>query len=622
MHRNKGGQMSKLNSCRGSDGWWATHGIALALAALGIAGAPAPAAAQLAAVSANPLAIASYSKGTAAAWDPVNQVYLVVGGRAAGTPLPLYGVFVAANGSPVTAPFQINTPGLHADFPRVVYSPDVSNGAGGFGGFLVTWNGGLIPISVHARVVAYPNRLVTGEMTIPGDSNIETGPAVAYSPASIRFLVVWKAGSAHAVYGAFLGTAGQLLAGPFLISEQATGARDPNLAWNPYSNEFGVVYTGWGPSGATTTFARVTPSGAVWRNTFNFAAATYTTDIALNSATGRYIAVWSQIGSGTMGAEITPGGDVIARGLVSSATGTYDGLGLSYNSNSGTFLLVGQGPSADIWGAELNSRGARTSADAPITSAGGPTGSFYPRAAARANAPHWNVTFSHNFTATRNQVIATFSSGGGPAGSLGSVPGGGGSTGGCPGTAPFPGAVCVNGGWVPGAGGGGTSGCPGTAPFPGAVCVNGGWVPGAGGGGTTGCPGTAPFPGAVCVNGGWVPGAGGGGSTGGCLGTAPFPGAVCVNGGWVPGSGGSTGGCTTPDPFTAIGGGTCVNGGWIPRGSASTGGSVGCVGTAPFPGAICVNGGWIPGNISCTGPDPFIAMGGGKCVNGGWVPLR
>lgn len=588
----------------------------------------APALAQLGRIGTNPLLLTTGMRGTDSAYDPVNGVYLVVGAYGA-----TWGAFASTSGD-VLSTFRINGAGGFAHFARVAYSPHVSNGAGGLGGFLVTWHEGSGGDNfVHTRIVAYPNGPVSGITAIPSPATWwESGAAVAYSSSSQTFFTVFRTAD-YRIWGARLNTSGGVLSSA-QISPGAT-FRDPNVAWNPYTNEFGVAYTGWGSSGASTTFTLVGAAGNVIRhNTFAFAGATYIGDIAFNAATNRYVAVWSQ--GPTHGAEITANGDVLAAGLVSSTTGSYDGLGISYNPASGTFLLVGHGPSYDIWAAELNTRGARTSGDTNITSAGGPVGSFYPRASARTNAPHWNVSFAHNFASMRDQIVTTSSSGGGPAGSLGTV------------STPTP--------TGPGSGGGSTGGCPGTAPFPGAVCVNGGWVPGTtsgGSGSTGGCPGTAPFPGAVCVNGGWVPGtaSGGSGSTGGCLGTAPFPGAVCVNGGWIPGTtsggSGSTGGCTTPDPFAAIGGGTCVNGGWIPGGSSnscttpppgagwtcvnggwrppdhSSGGST-CTTASPGTGWACVNGGWLPPDRAvsggCTTPDPFVAMGGGVCINGGWTP--
>jgi glucose/arabinose dehydrogenase len=127
------------------------------------------------------------------------------------------------------------------------------------------------------------------------------------------------------------------------------------------------------------------------------------------------------------------------------------------------------------------------------------------------------------------------------------------------------------------------------------------------------------------------------------------------------------GGCTTPDPFVAIGGGVCVGGGWVPAGHPAAGGSAPTPGggtpppsgppspppapsvcTTPRPSSdwVCVSGGWLPpghplaagGGSSpppppapapgpspappgtCAIPDPFVAIGGGVCVSGGWVP--
>jgi endonuclease/exonuclease/phosphatase family metal-dependent hydrolase len=113
-------------------------------------------------------------------------------------------------------------------------------------------------------------------------------------------------------------------------------------------------------------------------------------------------------------------------------------------------------------------------------------------------------------------------------------------------------------------------------------------------------------------------------------------------------------GCTTPDPFTALGGGTCYNGGWfppgmpIPRGPGATtpppapAAPAACTTPDPFAalgGGTCYKGGWFPPGMAiprgpgatpqapapaapsaCTTPDPFAALGGGTCYKGGWFP--
>jgi Bacterial Ig domain len=87
---------------------------------------------------------------------------------------------------------------------------------------------------------------------------------------------------------------------------------------------------------------------------------------------------------------------------------------------------------------------------------------------------------------------------------------------------------------------------------------------------------------------------------------------------------GSTGGCKTPDPFTALGGGTCVNGNWLPPGmdSSSHPSSSGSTGTTGSTGSSSSSSPSSPSSSSggCTTPDPFSALGGGTCANGNWLP--
>jgi hypothetical protein len=130
-----------------------------------------------------------------------------------------------------------------------------------------------------------------------------------------------------------------------------------------------------------------------------------------------------------------------------------------------------------------------------------------------------------------------------------------------------------------------------------------------------------------------------------------FGGGVCFDGGWLPPGVPAPGttityldGCSTPDPFLAIGGGRCVNGGWFPPSAPSpppapspTPTPGGCTTPDPFValgGGTCVNGGWYPPGMGapvptpplppvpggCLTPDPFVAFGGGRCINGGWYP--
>jgi len=114
----------------------------------------------------------------------------------------------------------------------------------------------------------------------------------------------------------------------------------------------------------------------------------------------------------------------------------------------------------------------------------------------------------------------------------------------------------------------------------------------------------------------------------GCTTPDPFValgGGTCYKGGWfppgmaIPRGGGATtpspapaapSACTTPDPFAALGGGTCYKGGWFPPGMAIPRGG-GATTPSPAPAAA---------PSACATPDPFAALGGGTCYNGGWFP--
>jgi glucose/arabinose dehydrogenase len=135
---------------------------------------------------------------------------------------------------------------------------------------------------------------------------------------------------------------------------------------------------------------------------------------------------------------------------------------------------------------------------------------------------------------------------------------------------------------------------------------------------TSSCVGSDPFAamgGGTCYNGGWLP-------PGAYVPPAPpatppptpspTPTPVTPPSTPTPPSSAS---CTTPDPFASMGGGTCWNGGWLPPGIAPPAAPP----TAP-PSEPPTAPPTTPPSGGCTTPDPFLAMGGGTCRNGGWLP--
>ncbi len=455
-------------------------------------------------------------------------------------------------------------------------------------------------------------RVSAGEQ---GGSYQESGPPVAYSGTSHKFLVAWRT-QGYGILARFIGTNGVPLGSDFAL-ENPGGSRDPGLAWNPATDEFGLITTGFTSTNAYAAFRRVRASdGAVSaRTTFGVAGGTFATDIAVNSA-NQYIVVWA-LHPGTMSATFNQAGSLLGSRLVNGHIGYDQAMGLAYNAASGTFLAVSNMSSTlEVGAVEMNATGVPDSGLLTATN-GAAHGTFYPRVASSGNV--WDIVYSRDFAGPTDQIIKTTSTGGGTSGTTtGTTSGGGGST--CTTVQPGANWVCVNGGWIPGTTGGTTSGgCTTASPGTGWTCVNGGWVPPTttGGGSTSTCTSMKPGANWVCVNGGWIPG--GTSTTSGCTTSSPGTGWTCVNGGWIPPTttgGGSTSTCTSMKPGANW---VCVNGGWIP-GTTTTSS---CTTASPGTGWTCVNGGWLPPTTSDTSGSTCKTVKPGTnwtCVNGGWIP--
>ena len=519
-------------------------------------------------------------RGNDSAYDPVHDVFLVVG-----TEGPVWGVFTNHNGLPVAAPFLIRAASSPAtQSPRVAFSPDITSPVGGFGGFVVTWQQADTPASasVRTRAVAYPAGPLGGEHVIAASgAAASVGAVIAYSPSSGTFLVAWQtccdAGASVlvrnvALDGQGLGSASQVNVGI---------GRYPGIAWNSVSNEFGVSVAAENAGVPLLEFNRISPSGGLLgQRVFSAPGFPMTTSLSVNPVTGNYlVASVDALSESTFGTEISSAGDALASGLISSTIGRTGQLGVAYGPVSGTFLLVTEFKDADNVGViELNRHGAPLST-AALVLAPNTTGSwtFLPRVSSHSTVPLFLVSASRDSVAIVDQVVATSSTVGGSDTTLGpaltsaSIP-----------SPPSP----------PSAPSPSVSTCSSPDPFTtlgGGTCVNGGWLP----------PGAAPPT---------------------SSGSTPAP--PSTSAGSSTGSSQSTSNpsaCATPDPFAAMGGGGCYNGGWLPPGMVPPSG--GTTTAAPSaPPATTTPAPSSPG--ICTTPDPFRSLTGmvGVCINGGWIP--
>ena len=150
----------------------------------------------------------------------------------------LYGQFVDVNGNLVGAEFRISmTSAGHAEYNPATVGYDSETGR-----YLVAWDR---DETVYVRVLAPNGVPLTGETPISAvQDDIET-EAIAYSPVSHEYLVVWKAFSNGRVYaqrlnqdGVQVGPDDQIVGGsPTLTVDDAV-----DVAYNATSLEYMVVF--------------------------------------------------------------------------------------------------------------------------------------------------------------------------------------------------------------------------------------------------------------------------------------------------------------------------------------------------------------------------------------------
>jgi hypothetical protein len=371
--------------------------------------------AQIAAVGPT-VAVATFVvRGTDAAHDPRTNSYLMVGAQGR-----VVGVCVSASGQPVSGAFDIKPPSpAFGAFPRAAYSPHLNNGAGGF---LVVWTqegGGTVLL--HARVVSCSGPTGADQViSAPLTSWIDIGvAALAYSETSQQFLVAWKTQVNPALVVRLVDLNGAPVSG--IVQVSAGFGRDPGVAWNPNTNEFGVSFSGETPTNVYSAFVKVPASNpaAFSRTTFNVLPAalrTTITDLAFNSDTNRYLMSWFEISTGAYAkvAEFDANGNLVSQNIASVRVGSYDALSLSFNPVSHTSLLVGVDRATDhVLGAELNANGQRITPIEPRINTS-PAPARYTRVATSMTTATWNANWSIGFAAIASQIVATGGAGGGP----------------------------------------------------------------------------------------------------------------------------------------------------------------------------------------------------------------
>jgi len=303
----------------------------------------------------------------AVAWNQTADEYLVVWQdwrNAATTGADIYGRRVGTDGIPIGPDIRITGPGatLNQNAPAVAWNQGTNE-------YLVVWedwrDSATRGSDIYGRRVAADGKPIGNERRLCGP-NATAGdytPAVAWSQASNRYVVVWQDGRNFAsrimdIYARQVGADGKPIGGDRRISGRNALAdeHEPAIAWNGAADEFLVVWRdGRNPATAYDIYGRrvgpdAKPIGGERRVSSRRAdAADQHPAVAWNAADDEYLVVWQDgrnaatrswdIYGRRVGADGRPqGGDRRISG--SRATADEQMPAIAYGQTSGQYLVM------------------------------------------------------------------------------------------------------------------------------------------------------------------------------------------------------------------------------------------------------------------------------------------
>ena len=290
-------------------------------------------------------------RGVDIAWEPVSASFLVVYGNA-----PIGGALLDPAGQQVGAGFSMT--GEPWDGANWTQNPRVSAGAGGY---LVSWHRelGEGPVVQVRRVRREGDAPVFdgGPISIssPG-SNQESCAAVAFSPVTQEFMVVW---AQQGLRARRLDVAGSPLAPEVLLTEQGVWVEQPSVVYDPACGCFFVPFMQEVAETARVLLARVGDGTGQLLGTpvdlsgpLEFAKVT---DAERDGA--GVIASWYAVAGGVSGFVAqrldASGAPLSPPTAVFAPYGSYDGYDLAWSPVTGTALGVFHGQDVAVVAAEL-----------------------------------------------------------------------------------------------------------------------------------------------------------------------------------------------------------------------------------------------------------------------------
>ncbi len=348
------------------------------------------------------------------AYDDKHNVYLQVWGDAPRA----WGRFVDATGTPVGAAFLLNpTGGWYGQQPRVAYSEGSSSDDVFFVSYATDSQSTDRAKNIYGQLVRFTGTggtLVGSRFTIAQadyPAAYQTPGGVAFDKVNRRFVATWDDSRAWEIYIRLFDTAGAALTNEINISGTGTDQRAPNIAFDPITKRYIIVYKGESPTSSTSYGSW----GRVYDANLAPITSTLTIGVGLHGeqsafylpAKGEWLVGWTALGTNAdaVGRLVRTDGSFDGEIYPLVSTSVFDGVpDAMYSSSTNTLFLATMHDSGYLYGRELNANGVpmgnafKASTPAPVR--GG--GTYWPQVAAGANGQFF-LSYMLNYTSAWNE---------------------------------------------------------------------------------------------------------------------------------------------------------------------------------------------------------------------------
>lgn len=206
---------------------------------------------------------------------------------------------------------------------------------------------------IFTQVVGIDGVPVSGAWNQTGEyTTREKRPTLAHNSTNNEYLVVWErelSSNNYDIYGLLVNSSGLSVSEVFIYADLASWEIHPAIAYNPYRNEYLLVWQNFiAAQGQYDIYARrISATGTILGPLITLdAGLADQTDpaVAYNSAADEYLVIWQDINNGNwdiMARRVGGNGSLIGSEITIEAPGHHQTLpAIAYNSQHNEYLIV------------------------------------------------------------------------------------------------------------------------------------------------------------------------------------------------------------------------------------------------------------------------------------------